>query len=250
VIRLEEIPEPLRHLVAGVGKLEHPEQGMTSEVAFAGDVVVKWATNPLYRDWLRREQRVLSALAGSRLRVAGVLGYLDFGEELWLLTERLPGEQLEVALARGIARAERDSLLGDVGAQLARLHATPIPPPLREDRPFLDRVLAEAGDNLTKHPDELDGGTATLLEQLHRSRPADLPARLIHGDFRPDNILVDGGRVSAFVDWSGGGSGDPRMDVAFITSDIGDTAAFYEAYGQPPLDPAVQRWFLDLYAFF
>lgn len=249
MIRLGQVPDELRSLIR-VNRLDHPTQGMTSEVAFAGDVVVKRSSRPLYREWLRRERRVLTALAGAGLPVAAVLGYLDLGDEVWLLTERLPGQQLIELLTRRGERRRRDALLADVGARLAILHATPIPPALHDERPFLDRVLAEAADNLANHPDELDGGTPALLDHLRGTRPADLPPRLIHGDFRPDNVLVADGRVMAFVDWSGGGPGDTRMDLAFFTYDLPDREAFYEGYGGPPPDPTVQRWFLDLYDFF
>jgi hypothetical protein len=45
------------------------------------------------------------------------------------------------------------------------------------------------------------------------------------------------------------------MDVAFATDpldlpDPRDRAAFHEGYGQPPLDPVILQWFLDLYEFF
>jgi aminoglycoside phosphotransferase (APT) family kinase protein len=225
---------------------------MTSHVAFAGDVVVKSATNPLYRDWLARERRALEALATTGLRVASVLAYLERSDDVWLVLERLPGETLEAALAGTDDRRLREQLFADVGAQLARLHATPIPAALAPDEPFLDRRLAEAAHNLAHHPVD---GDAALLERVRRTRPADAPPRLIHGDFSPDNVLVADGRVTAFIDWSDGGAGDPRMDVAFITDpldvpDPRDHAAFHEGYGQPPLDRAVRQWFLDLYEFF
>lgn len=44
--------------------------------------------------------------------------------------------------------------------------------------------------------------------------PVERPV-LVHGDFRPANILVDGGRMSAILDWELAFIGDPVADLAW-----------------------------------
>lgn len=60
-----------------------------------------------------------------------------------------------------------------------------------------------------------------LWEELHR-RYLDLvplcpeERRLVHGDFGFDNVLIEGDRVSAILDWANAKVGDPLFDVAYL----------------------------------
>ncbi|HVB09814.1 MAG TPA: phosphotransferase, partial [Bacillota bacterium] len=38
--------------------------------------------------------------------------------------------------------------------------------------------------------------------------------RLLHGDYHPLNVLTDGERITAVLDWTNAAAGDPRTDVA------------------------------------
>lgn len=46
---------------------------------------------------------------------------------------------------------------------------------------------------------------------------ADRPCCLIHDDLQPDHVLVDRGRISAFLDFADADRGDPLNDVAVLT---------------------------------
>lgn len=52
-----------------------------------------------------------------------------------------------------------------------------------------------------------------------------LPRCLIHGDFGSGNILVDHGRLSGVIDFSGCGPGDPAYDFASLAAGFGDRFA-------------------------
>lgn len=54
-----------------------------------------------------------------------------------------------------------------------------------------------------------DPALAARLRQLAPPQP-----RLLHLDYHPLNVLVDGGHVSAVLDWANAAAGDPRADVA------------------------------------
>ena len=51
---------------------------------------------------------------------------------------------------------------------------------------------------------------------LHDNLPAP-PAKavLVHGDFRPANLLVDSGRITAVLDWEFAHAGDPTEDIGW-----------------------------------
>lgn len=48
------------------------------------------------------------------------------------------------------------------------------------------------------------------------NEPAPVPPRLVHGDYRIGNCLVDQGRVSAILDWELATVGDPRFDLGYM----------------------------------
>ena len=231
---------------------------MTSEVAFVDgeQCVIKRCRDPIYLEWLSREHRVLRALADSPLPMPRALGYADVdqddeGREAWLVMSWLDGRPLwhEILHANSQRRA---LLLQRVGALLKQLHATPVPIGLRSESPWLDRMLAEARQNLA-----WCDGTVELLADLHHRRPDPVPEVLIHGDLALDNVLVAAEDAMSLIDWSGGGPGDPRCDLALALQtepeiELGESelAAFFEGYGGIPVDGATRRWFEDLYEFF
>src|SRR5581483_7339599 len=43
---------------------------------------------------------------------------------------------------------------------------------------------------------------------------------LVHVDFHPGNVLVDGGRISGVVDWDGAGRGDRHLDLVTLRYDL------------------------------
>jgi len=232
---------------------------MTSEVAFVeGDMpcVIKRCRDPHYLDWLSREHQVLLAIADSSIPIPRVLGYAQLdqkkeGREGWLVMSRLEGRPLWSEMLRANSQ-RRARLLQRVGALLKQLHATPVPIGLRSESPCVDRMLAEARDNLV-----WCDGTVELLEELRLRRPEPVSEVLIHGDMALDNVLVGAEDAMSLIDWSGGGQGDPRYDLALALGtepeiELGETdlAAFFGGYGGVPVDRATRRWFVNLYEFF
>lgn len=250
MIEPADVPAELARL-GGDAPLEFPTQGMTSTVAFFGDVVLKRCTDPRYVSWLRREHVVLGAMAATDLPVPRVRGYVDRGAEVWLAIERLPGITLPVTLERA-HEDDRARLLGELGELLARVHATPTPVSLCDGVPWRDRMLAQAERNLPW----CDGDPA-LLAELVAHVPPPVPETTIHGDVGLDNVLVHDGHVSALLDWPMGGRGDPRFDTAIAIEhddeqpfSAREIASFWHGYGAPPLDAATLQWFRRLWDFF
>jgi aminoglycoside phosphotransferase (APT) family kinase protein len=232
---------------------------MTSEVAFVeGDTacVIKRCRDPRYLEWLSREHQVLLALAGSSLSMPRVLGYAQVdkkegGREAWLVMSRVDGRPLwnEILHANSQRRAR---LLQRVGELLKQVHATPVPIGLRSETPWVDRMLADARNNLM-----WCDGTVELLADLHHRRPEPVPEALIHGDLALDNVLVGAGDAMSLIDWSGGAQGDPRYDLALalLTEpeiELGEIelAAFFDGYGGLSMDRSTRSWFVNLCEFF
>ncbi len=178
---------------------------------------------------------MLQAVAASSLPVPRVLAYAPADaqkREGWLVMSRLEGRPLWPEMLEADS-ARRAILLRRVGELLKRLHATPVPASLRSPSSWLDRMLAQARENL-----HWCDGTLALLEELHHRRPAAIPEVLIHGDLALDNVLIAADDDLGLIDWSGGAQGDPRCDLALALQTepefaLEETAlaAFYDGYG-------------------
>lgn len=55
-----------------------------------------------------------------------------------------------------------------------------------------------------------------VADALRATRPAPLPGALVHGDFRLGNLLADGDRITAVLDWEIWSVGDPRVDAGWF----------------------------------
>ena len=97
------------------------------------------------------------------------------------------------------------------------------------------RLIARTGGALADQIRQLIAGWASRLQLVANER------RLVHGDFRKQNILVrpDGNKwtVAAILDW----------ECAFIGSPMFDVGVFlrYERPEQPVAEPGFSRGFLD-----
>ncbi|MGW1053493.1 phosphotransferase family protein [Streptomyces sp. NPDC002521] len=56
---------------------------------------------------------------------------------------------------------------------------------------------------------------AMALMHTHRAMLDECSPGLLHGDFSPDNVIVESGRVAAVIDWEAAKSGPPEMDIGW-----------------------------------
>jgi aminoglycoside phosphotransferase (APT) family kinase protein len=136
---------------------------------------------------------------------------------------RVEGESVPRRVLRAIPSAEAgEDLARQCGAALAHLHQVPVEQ-IHTDmlRPLDDNPAETAVSLLDEHV------TNELLQPMpvyHLARRwllAHLPAtphphRIVHGDFRNGNMIVDGGRLAAVLDWEICHNGDPFQDVAWF----------------------------------
>lgn len=113
-----------------------------------------------------------------------------------LLLSWCAGTHLIAAIQRRPWRVWR--LGAAFGRAQSRIHRLPTPPELHSGgESWLDWVGPEA------------------VELKARLRAVDpLPDRLLHLDYHPLNVMSDGRRVTAVLDWANARAGDPRADWA------------------------------------
>jgi len=91
-----------------------------------------------------------------------------------------------------------------------------------------------------------------LIEFLPSTLPPDGPTRIVHGDFRLDNMILapDGPQVRAVLDWELSTLGDPMADFSYLliawvipaTARNGLAGADLEALGIPSVAETVERY--------
>lgn len=205
--------------------------GYTNRTTGDGAVVVKAYDGPDATARRDRERIALSVLAGA-FPVPPLLA-VDRGDRHTADHERgrdadltvgfVPGTQAQELLAPDISASVARGVLTACGTTLRRLHG--IDP----------RRLVEAG---------LAPSPAAVAQPV-----------LVHGDYGPNNLLVDPGSmtVTAVLDWEFVHVGEAVEDLAWCEwivrthhpDRIGLLGAFFEAYGDTPPWPVRRRAMLE-----
>ena len=152
----------------------------------------------------------------------------------------------------------RTSLTGQLGEGLARIHAI--------EPDALDGVLPRSGgDQISEWERQLDEIGEPLpavelgLRWLRANAPEPAEPRLVHGDFRLGNFIVDETGLAAVIDWELSHLGDPAEDIGWLcirswrfgnddlpvagVGQLDDFIAAYEAAGGSPIDrDRVRYW--------
>ncbi|MEU1038940.1 aminoglycoside phosphotransferase family protein [Streptomyces sp. NPDC005551] len=182
------------------------------------DMVVRLPLIPGGAGDVSREQEWLPRLA-ARLPTAipEVLGAGEPAEGFpwpWTVHRWLAGENPEAG-----ALTEPEGLARDLAAFVAAMRAVTLPgaPPAHRGGPLasLDEETRAAVAALRGIPEEgvdCDAVTAVWEDAL-RIPDRDRPPVWLHADLMPGNLLVDGGRLTAVIDFGCMGVGDPACDL-------------------------------------
>jgi len=130
-----------------------------------------------------------------------------------LVMTRLFGE----TLARRILRDDeyagaRAVLVAQCADALARLHRDVDPVPDLPDEPDPVAALRDVLDQLGEPHPVFELG----LARLARTRPPPRERRVVHGDFRLGNLMVDARGLVGVLDWELAHLGDPAEDLGWL----------------------------------
>ena len=181
--------------------------GARNEVWLGHDMVVRLLASP---ERAAMEAAVLARVAST----AGAAGAIPVAEVVWwspaaMVQARLPGRRLAEVAAPSL------SLRDDVVAVLDAIHRVPIgggfgnlTASLRgEDDRLSDWFVGRVRDEA--RPDDL-AALEAAVPLLDRQ-----PSGLVHGDFQPTNLLVEGDRVTGVLDWEAAKAGPPAFDLGW-----------------------------------
>lgn len=215
---------------------------------------------------MRREHRVISALAGTAVPVPRAIDVVDdTGPErvtgtVFFVMERAPG--------RVLARREQNAaytpdgvrrLSLDLARHLADLHAVdPATVGLGDfGRPdgYLERQLATWRRQLDASRSRETPVLDALQSSLADGVPVSARSGIVHGDYRLDNAIVagppDAPHVAAVLDWEMATLGDPLVDLGMlglywdinaVTDGHGATSAVAPGAGYPGFDEVVDAY--------
>ena len=206
-----------------------------------------------------REFRVISALHGRGYPVArphglcldeAVIGSIFYvmdrvdGRVFWDL--KLPG--LTPGERRAIYEAQTDALADLHGFDPVELGLGDYGPPGNYFARQVGRWTKQYRASETGPIPEMD----RLIAFLPDSLPPEAPARIVHGDFRLDNMILapDRPRVLAVLDWELSTLGDPMADLSYLliawaipaTMRNGLAGADLKALGIPSVEETVDRY--------
>jgi aminoglycoside phosphotransferase (APT) family kinase protein len=172
-----------------------------------------------------REYRVISALAGSAVPVpatyllctdATVIG------QMFYVMDYVPGRVIADPQLPGCAPAGRAAMYESMVAALGNLHALDYAAIGLSDfgRPSAYVARQVARWSAQYEASRLDDLAAMdqLIEWLPKLNPDDDQAAIVHGDFRPGNVIfaADNARVIAVLDWELSTIGHPLADLAYF----------------------------------
>ena len=177
----------------------------------------------------RVEAAVLTALAGTEIR-APILRWADLdGSRLGrptLVMDLAPGVCDGFVLNRDRPLDERAELAARIYDYLAAIHRVDwrrlgIADTLSDPGP--DAALSavdhwEAELHLVQLEPEPE--LAFVIEWLRSRAPGSAVTTLVHGDFKPGNLLLRDGDVTAVLDWETVHLGDPHEDLGWVTNPL------------------------------
>jgi aminoglycoside phosphotransferase (APT) family kinase protein len=209
----------------------------------------------LARISMESEARLIALACERGITAPPMLGILEPEDRLgqgYLMT-RIAGETLPHKILGNPAFVRAEQLLAEQCATaLAKIHAIQLDT-LPDDIPRDEAatLLAALGQRYRESGARIPLFDYTL-RWLEDHLPAPAEPRLLHGDFRMGNLMIDGDGIAAILDWELAHIGDPAQDLAYICTpswrftrhdrpvggfaQIGDFLSAYETASGAPVD--------------
>jgi aminoglycoside phosphotransferase (APT) family kinase protein len=173
-----------------------------------------------------REYRVITALAGQGFPVARTYG-LCLDEEVigtpFYVMEMVEGRIFWEPAFPEVSQSERPAYFDEMNATIAALHRIdPATAGLGDYGKPGNYFARQIGRWSKQYQEDAEAGRIAAMDRLVEWLPGNIPpdepqARIIHGDFRCDNMVFDGRapRVVAVLDWELSTLGHPLADFSY-----------------------------------
>lgn len=225
------------------------------------------------------DARLLAGIGSrSSIPVPDVIGSVDEHEDLpapYALFETKPGTAYSRLELPAMPDDKLEQLAEQTGHWLAKLHAldaveaygflTASGPRLQGERPPGDFTSITVAEPIQDWATCLENWSSGTLENLERTRFADVVSRVepeldrqiqgVNGPFEPslaridnsiENILVDGGELTAFIDWEFTIAATPAYDLSCVAWSLAG-GPYQFAVDAPDRRPLVREALIDGY---
>ncbi|MDM0110351.1 phosphotransferase [Variovorax sp. J22R24] len=171
-----------------------------------------------------REFRVMKALAGTDVPAPRVHALCEDGAVMgtaFYVMDYVDGRILWDPKLPGASNAERTRICDDMNRVLAALHEVDVQAVGLGDYGrtgnYIERQIARWTRQYRASETERIEAVENLVEWLPKHMPPETATRIVHGDFRLDNLVFahDAPRVIAVLDWELSTLGDPMADFAY-----------------------------------
>lgn len=127
------------------------------------------------------------------------------------------GETLPHRILGNPAFADAEARLAkQCATELAAIHAIPANEVPDEIRAVDAQTLLDAQEEAYRELHAAIPAYEYAFRWLEETRPAPAGQRLLHGDFRMGNLMIDKSGISAVLDWELAHIGDPLEDLAYL----------------------------------
>ncbi|MCX7567926.1 phosphotransferase family protein [Sulfitobacter sp. F26169L] len=207
---------------------------------------------------MEAEARVITRAAAAGVPVPRVVHELHPDDKAGhgFIMSRIEGDALPARIFRNKNLAPaRAKFAFQAGKTLAAIHQTDA-----RDLGIPHQSPQQAVDDLQER--HASFGTprpvfSLALQWLRTNTPENVTPRLVHGDFRMGNLMLDPEGINGVLDWELAHIGDPHADLGWLCMEswrfgrpepVGglgsraDLFAGYAAAGGAPINPATVRW--------
>ncbi|WP_108676398.1 phosphotransferase family protein [Acuticoccus yangtzensis] len=171
-----------------------------------------------------REFRVLSALASTDVPVPPVHALCEDPEvagQMFYVMDMVPGRVFWDPRLTNLTGPEREGIFASMNETIAAIHRLEPAAVGLDDfgkhGGYLERQINRWTRQYRASETETIPAMERLIGWLPANKPAEGPTRLVHGDYRLDNVLIHPTepRIVAVLDWELSTLGDPRADFAY-----------------------------------
>ncbi len=256
------LPRKVLDYAGNINEISFPQQGMCSLVTVIqgdkGRFLLKTAKG-LYRGKeLYAEFLAMRALKDTKIPIPSVYDFFQEQGLYYLLREYSEGSPLNILFQNNKDKHQRLPMLIEMGKALSEIHAQYKDWVSYES--FINAQIYFAEQhykNNTIDPEDFvfEGHKEepkAVLEWLKENKPHKGKVCLIHGDYRPKNILWHNHQISSIIDWAFCDMGDPYYDLAIFNDyflDEDERQAFLKAYGIEEFDEKRLKYFCRMAPF-
>lgn len=260
------LPQEMGFLTEEGSEYQVIENGRCSLVLlftiFGRKYILKIASGEYRKQELNFEYQLLKIVANEQVRCAATsrsvipgsiipmpfpFGYSEYGNLAFLLQEYRPGKAMNIAWKDLNDPMERLHMIRELGVVLSQIHALESSEFSWDSCLTGQLVIAQTNlENQVLDLDEFEGldTPERILRWLRENRPIPGKTVLLHGDYRPKNVLWSKDQITGVVDWAFWDLGDSYYDLAIILYYLKteeERKIFFQGYGIKEEDFDLER---------